>query len=395
MRISRAAALAALALLIAGCARLEGVLEEADRRIARTFEGLPAALPLWPSDEEAGDRQGAPSHDETASAQAAPPAQSPGLRAARAFDGASGEAARSAALADLRRLAEAGDAEAQYALARAYGDGRGVPQNLSEANRLFLAAADQGHMRAEAMAARAAYFGYGRPRDRVEAAERFERAAAASVPEAEYQFGLMLMQGGAVSADPPRGLALLERAGTKGHAQAQYAAGVAVSEGRGGPANGPWAARWYAKAAAQGVPAAQYMIGLYRIVGKEAPRDWTRAYGWLTLAARNEVEAAEAMRADLAERLDGPAREAGLAFADRFEASASGGPYDDAPSVTFAQWALHGAGFDPGPVDGALGPKTEAALRDFQRSVGLAPDGALGPRTLAALRRETDGTLGS
>ena len=101
------------------------------------------------------------------------------------------------------------------------------------------------------------------------------------------------------------------------------------------------------------------------------------------------------MRADLAERLDGPAREEGLAFADRFRATTAGGAYDDAPSITFAQWALHGAGFDLGPVDGALGPKTTKALQDFQRSVGLAPDGVLGPRTLAALRRETDGAVGS
>lgn len=391
MRISRGFALSAVLLAAAGCARLEGVLEEADRRIARTFEGLPAALPLWPADEEEEARASA------AESEAAPaaPREGPGLRAARAFERAESDAARDAALEELRRLAKAGDAEAQYALGRAYGDGRGVPQNLSEANRLFLAAANQGHMRAEAMAGRAAYFGYGRPRDRVEAARRFERAADARVPEAEYQFGLMLMQGGAVSAEPARGLALLERAATAGHAQAQYAAGVAVSEGRGGPANAPWAARWYAKAAAQGVPSAQYMIGLYRIVGEALPRDWTRAYGWLTLAAREGVEAAEAMRVDLAERLDGPAREEGLAFADRFQATGAGGAFDDAPSVTFAQWALHGAGFDPGPVDGALGPKTTKALQDFQRSVGLAPDGVLGPRTLAALRRETDGAVGS
>jgi membrane-bound lytic murein transglycosylase B len=39
------------------------------------------------------------------------------------------------------------------------------------------------------------------------------------------------------------------------------------------------------------------------------------------------------------------------------------------------QTALSAQGFDAGPADGMLGPKTRAALRRWQRSVGLAADG--------------------
>ena len=35
--------------------------------------------------------------------------------------------------------------------------------------------------------------------------------------------------------------------------------------------------------------------------------------------------------------------------------------------------------------DGKFGPKTEAAVIQFQRSNGLAPDGIVGPKTRAAL----------
>lgn len=44
-------------------------------------------------------------------------------------------------------------------------------------------------------------------------------------------------------------------------------------------------------------------------------------------------------------------------------------------------------GFDAGRVDGVFGPRTEAALRSFQREYGLLPDGSCGPGTLRALRQ--------
>jgi glycerophosphoryl diester phosphodiesterase len=60
------------------------------------------------------------------------------------------------------------------------------------------------------------------------------------------------------------------------------------------------------------------------------------------------------------------------------------------PAVRALQEALRAAGFDVVP-DGALGPKTVAAITAFQRSAGLAPDGKVGPKTLAALDRRLCG----
>jgi peptidoglycan hydrolase-like protein with peptidoglycan-binding domain len=42
-------------------------------------------------------------------------------------------------------------------------------------------------------------------------------------------------------------------------------------------------------------------------------------------------------------------------------------------------------GFDPGPHDGIRGPKTDAALVAFKRSIGLRARPYLGPVTMAAL----------
>jgi N-acetylmuramoyl-L-alanine amidase len=51
------------------------------------------------------------------------------------------------------------------------------------------------------------------------------------------------------------------------------------------------------------------------------------------------------------------------------------------------QSSLSLLGFDSGRQDGIFGPRTERAVRDFQRNVGLPLDGIVGATTLEALRR--------
>ena len=58
------------------------------------------------------------------------------------------------------------------------------------------------------------------------------------------------------------------------------------------------------------------------------------------------------------------------------------------PDVTRLQQALVNLGFDPGPVDGIFGRKTDAAVRAYQRSRGLAADGVVGPLTWASLHAD-------
>ena len=53
--------------------------------------------------------------------------------------------------------------------------------------------------------------------------------------------------------------------------------------------------------------------------------------------------------------------------------------------VRAAQQALKDKGHDPGMVDGVMGPKTQAALKDFQKSQGIQDTGRLDAETMAKL----------
>jgi peptidoglycan hydrolase-like protein with peptidoglycan-binding domain len=54
--------------------------------------------------------------------------------------------------------------------------------------------------------------------------------------------------------------------------------------------------------------------------------------------------------------------------------------------ITQLQVALNQDGFDPGQADGVFGPKTRAAVQQFQTSRGLPATGQPDQQTLSALR---------
>lgn len=58
---------------------------------------------------------------------------------------------------------------------------------------------------------------------------------------------------------------------------------------------------------------------------------------------------------------------------------------DRGSDVTTLQTALSRAGYSPGTIDGVFGTRTETAVKNFQRAMGLTVDGIVGRRTWAAL----------
>ena len=69
----------------------------------------------------------------------------------------------------------------------------------------------------------------------------------------------------------------------------------------------------------------------------------------------------------------------------------------DRMTVRNAQQSLMDKGYDPGPIDGVHGPRTSAAVRDFQEKEGLTVTGQLDDETMGRLgtgtmRTGSDGT---
>ena len=55
------------------------------------------------------------------------------------------------------------------------------------------------------------------------------------------------------------------------------------------------------------------------------------------------------------------------------------------PTAKDIQNALKNAGFDPGAIDGKMGPRTKQAVMEFQRAKGIKVDGKVGPKTWGEL----------
>ena len=57
-------------------------------------------------------------------------------------------------------------------------------------------------------------------------------------------------------------------------------------------------------------------------------------------------------------------------------------------TIAATQSLLGDLGYDPGPADGVMGPRTRAAVIQFQLNNGLSPDGRVSNPLLLELRKE-------
>jgi len=106
----------------------------------------------------------------------------------------------------LRMAADAGNAEAQYALASFYREGTGVEKDLEKAVQLLQAAALADNVDAEVEYAIALYNGTGTPKNQTAAVALLRKAATQGSPIAQNRLARVLISGQGAPMDKIEGL---------------------------------------------------------------------------------------------------------------------------------------------------------------------------------------------
>ncbi|MXY38705.1 MAG: hypothetical protein F4Y62_02725 [Rhodospirillaceae bacterium] len=298
-----------------------------------------------------------------------------------------------------RRAAGRGHAKAQYQLGLLLAFGRGVARDHAQAARWYRRAAEQGLVEAQINLGNLYVLGQGVSQDYAQAARWYRRAAAKGSAIAQNNIGLLYEGGNGVPKSYEQAAHWYRRAAAQGYDIAQNNLGLLYESGKGVRQSYGQAARWYRRAAAQGYAGAHYSLGRLYETGRGVRRDFIRAHMSYNLAASRSSESEEGIRAAAVrgrERVGAKLSPAGIARAQRMARewrpgtnAAPAPPAADTEQsrkiVAAVQRSLAGLGYDPGPADGILGARTRAAIRAFQKSVGLPVDGRLSARLMDSL----------
>lgn len=207
------------------------------------------------------------------------------------------------------------------------------------------------------------------PPDYAEAAVWFREAAINGIANAQYNLGVLHETGTGVAADPTRALLWYHSAAEQGHPLAQYNLGVLYAAGRGIPQSYIEAGRWFRRAAERGVPGASYNLAVMAHQGLGRPADAAAAEQLFRRAAALGHAPALAWLRAQGEGGSGTAPSLGVTETTAVDAALG------ADEIAEIQQGLLDRGFYQGAVDGIAGPRTRAAISQYQAAEGVPVTG--------------------
>lgn len=263
----------------------------------------------------------------------------------------------------LTAAAEAGDAKAQFALARAYATGEGRPIDRQAAIKWYQAAADQGLAIAQYALGSLHERGIDLPENKAKAIDWYAAAARSGNRRAMHNLAVAYAQGQHVAQDLDQAAYWFTEAAGLGFADAQYNLALLFERGLGVPKDPQTAYKWYAIALANGDKSA---VGKVEALGASLPAEDVRA-------------ADELIATWQAASMDPIAN--GL-----FDIAPAA--YDNAErrtAVATVQYELTRLGYSIRAEDGIMDPSTQAAIRAFEARTAMDITGKVSPGLVESL----------
>ncbi len=192
------------------------------------------------------------------------------------------------------QLAEAGDPESQFRVARLYVEGKGVDRDDEAAVKWYRRAATQGHAQAQGSLGFMLHTGRGVERDLTEAIEWYTKAAGAGRAPAQFNLGVIHLEGTGVAADPGEAARWFKLAAGQGYGPGLTALAGLLEEGRGVESDPLRAFKLRKKAAKGGDPEAEFQLGRMFADGVGTERDMKKAVRYYERSSNRGHEGARA-----------------------------------------------------------------------------------------------------
>ena len=178
----------------------------------------------------------------------------------------------------LKKGAELGDAETQYALGlRYFGSGMTTEQDYKKAAKWLKKSAEQGYAPAQCYIGECYSFGLGVEKSMKKAAEWYLKAAKQDDYGAMYVLSGFYEDGRGVSKDSQKAVEFLQTSAEGGWITSQVELGRRYLQGKGVEYSTEQALKWFQKAADRGDPEGRMEIGRYYYVIEQ---DYEKAFAY-------------------------------------------------------------------------------------------------------------------